>query len=70
MRRSRRETAAGYATGVDDPTQADVALIKVAAPFALHRYPEGQQPAGYLAELFAKRLHEGTLAYAGAAGAR
>lgn len=60
------EIAARYGTVVTDPSAADVAIIKVAAPFALHRYPEGQKAEGFIAELFAKRLHEGTLAYAGA----
>lgn len=61
-----RTVAASYGLVVADLAAADVALIKVAAPFALHRYPEGQKAEGFIAELFSKRLHEGTLAYAGA----
>jgi len=64
-----RSLAARHATLVDDPAQADVVLIKVAAPFALHRYADGHEPDNYIARLFAKRLHEGTLAYAGAENA-
>lgn len=63
------ETAARYGTVVADLAAADVALIKVAAPYALHKYPEGQKPESFIAEVFSKRLHEGTLAYAGAENA-
>ena len=63
------EAASGDATMVDDPAEADVAIIKVAAPFALHKYPDGEEPAHYIVKLFAKRLHEGTLAYDGAENA-
>jgi len=62
-------TAARYGTVVSDLKTADVAIIKVAAPYAIHHYPAGQKPEGFIAELFAKRLHEGTLAYAGAENA-
>lgn len=63
------EVAANYGTVVTDLPQADIAIIKVAAPYALHRYAEGEKPEGHIAELFAKRLHEGTLAYEGAENA-
>ena len=56
-----RETAARYGTLVEDPKQAAVALIKVDAPYALHK-GEGVT--------FFRGSHEGTLAYAGAENAK
>jgi beta-glucosidase len=49
-----------------DSADADAVIVRVAAPFAYHKYPPGETPTGWIAELFAKRLHEGTLAYEGA----
>ena len=43
-----------------DPPNADIILFKASAPFALHQSAEG---------VFARGVHEGTLAYAGAANA-
>jgi len=60
------EVAQDYGTVVTDPADADTVVIRVFAPFAYHKYPEGEAPTGWIAELFAKRLHEGTLAYEGA----
>lgn len=49
-----------YGSVVSDPTKADIILYKATAPYALHPTTEG---------VFAKGVHEGTLAYAGAANA-
>ncbi|RPI27774.1 MAG: glycoside hydrolase family 3 protein [Acidobacteria bacterium] len=53
------EVARGYATLVDDPKQADLAIIAVNAPFAVHKGGAS----------FFRGAHEGTLAYAGAENA-
>ncbi len=54
-----KDAAAKYGTVVGDPKEADIAIIGVSAPFALHPGAEGA----------AKLVHEGTLAYAGAENA-
>jgi beta-glucosidase len=56
-----KTAAAKYGSPVDDLKAADVALIKVDAPYALH-------PGG--GSFFARGVHEGTLAYAGAENAK
>ena len=55
-----KEAAGRYGTVVDDPKNAEVALIRVNAPYALHEGGGG----------FFRGAHEGTLAYAGAENAR
>ena len=55
-----KEAAVRYGTVVDDPKGADVAIIKVNAPYAIHAGGGG----------FFRGAHEGTLAYAGAENAR
>jgi beta-glucosidase len=55
-----KDAAAQYGTVVDDPKGADVAIIKVTAPYALHPGGGG----------FFRGAHEGTLAYAGAENAK
>ncbi len=54
-----RTMAAGYGTVVDDPKQADIAIIAVNAPYAVHQGGAS----------FFRGAHEGTLAYAGAENA-
>ncbi len=54
-----KEEAARYGTVVDDPKQADVAIIAVNAPYAVHQGGAS----------FFRGAHEGTLAYAGAENA-
>jgi beta-glucosidase len=55
----RREAAGKYGSVVDDPKQADVALIQVNAPYQVMK--GGTFPVGY---------HEGDLAYTGAENAK
>jgi beta-glucosidase len=54
-----KEIAKSYGALVDDPRNADVVIVKVDAPFAIH--PNGGG--------FFRGAHEGTLAYAGAENA-
>jgi beta-glucosidase len=54
-----KETAARYGVLVEDPKAADVAIIRVNAPYSVH--PGGGS--------FFRGSHEGTLAYAGAENA-
>jgi beta-glucosidase len=55
-----KETAGRYGVVVDTPAEADVAIVKVDAPYAIR--PDGAS--------FFRVSHEGTLAYAGAENAR
>jgi beta-glucosidase len=54
-----KEVAARYGTVVDDPKQADIAIIRVNAPYQVHPYGGG----------FFGNTHLGTLTYTGAANA-
>lgn len=54
-----KEAAAKYGTVVADPKDADVAIVEVDAPYALHPGASGT----------ARLVHEGTLAFAGAENA-
>jgi beta-glucosidase len=55
-----KDAAARYGAVVDDPKNADAAIIKVTAPYALRPGGAGS----------ARGAHEGTLAYAGAENAK
>jgi beta-glucosidase len=54
-----KETAARYGTVVEDPKQADVAIIAVSAPYEVHKGGAS----------FFRGAHEGSLAYSGAENA-
>jgi len=54
-----KDAAGKYGTVVGDPKDADVAIVEVSAPYAVHPGAEGA----------ARLVHEGTLAYAGAENA-
>jgi beta-glucosidase len=54
-----KDAAGKYGTVVGDPKDADIVIVEVSAPFALHPGAEGA----------ARLVHEGTLAYAGAENA-
>jgi beta-glucosidase len=55
----RKDAAGKYGTVVGDPKEADIAIVEVSAPYAVHPGAEGA----------ARLVHEGTLAYAGAENA-
>jgi beta-glucosidase len=55
----RKDAAGKYGTVVGDPKDADIAIVEVSAPYALHPGAEGAE----------RLVHEGTLAYAGAENA-
>ena len=55
----RKDAAGKYGMVVGDPKDADIAIVEVSAPYALHPGAEGA----------ARLVHEGTLAYAGAENA-
>jgi beta-glucosidase len=55
----RKDAAGKYGTVVGDPKDADIAIVEVSAPYAVHPGAEGA----------ARLVHEGTLAYAGAENA-
>lgn len=55
-----REAASRYGTAVDDPKQADIAVIAVNAPYEVHKGGAS----------FFRGAHEGSLSYAGAENAQ